>query len=467
MLLTGLFAVILAWPVPEAQAVRLAGELGADALLIMQPGSQAPSRTGSMRVLAEVPATAAAVAAARRAGYDGAAVAAIGTEKEFRGFLDSQNGFVRYVFLKAEQLSWDVRPAHAVLAAGQWPGVQPAAPGEASATERPWLVGNQHLFAYLRGHYPSRPAVLRYAPGEKSVRYEGAEIALAEAFAGGGEVVLELPEMLRAGLAREDGRAKAAWQRLRQVADFLKSQSGLARTGGGSGVGIVAGPLEAEIEEMMNLSYRNNLSSEVLPAGRLRLEGRRLRVVAAANLTLSAADTAALASFARGGGIVVTAPAADAEPEASVGAWGKDARKLRTEGNREVWAVGRGTIYSYREPFYNPADFAAELRETAGLDNPEKRGLHGLDLRVWNSSTVLGTLHLAPDGRLAVLVSYGRWADQEFLVGIRGAVQAGAGVQPEKPNQALQLMRRPGRRVEWNQEGLNRVGVFTLKETGP
>lgn len=461
MLASGLFAVILAWPAPDAQAVKLATELGAGTLIVHNPSGPAPEHAAGLKVLAETSAEASAVEAARKAGYDGAAVAATGKPEQFRAFLQAQAGFVRVVFLKAEQLDWDVRPAQAVLRHGLWPGLKMST-GEAGATERPWLVANLHLFAYLRALYPLRTPVLDYVPEEPSARYEGAEAALAEAFAGGGEVVLELPEMYRTGLRQGDARAVEAWKSLCRLAEFLKSQNGLKRAGGGARTAIVAGALDDETEEFLNLSYRTNVSPEVLPAGRVATEGKSLRIVAAVNRQLSAQDARQLALFAQAGGIVITSPPSGA----ALQAWWGAGKKLRTEGGRDVYQVGRGTVYAYREAFVDPSDFASDLREAAGVDNPTGRGLNGLDFRLWNAGTTLGTLHRAEGGRSLILVSYGRRVDHDFLAGVRGKVKSITFTAPGKPPAEVRLMDWDWR-VEWNQEGLVRIGIFSVKEPGP
>lgn len=461
MLASGLLAVILAWPAPDAHAVRRATELGAQTLIVRNPSSPAPAHAAPLQVLAEIPADPKAVEAARAAGYDGAAVSAAGEQKAFRAFLQTHKDFVRYVYLKPDQLAWDVSPAQAILQHGQWPGFKQASAGEAGATERPWLVANLHLYAYLRALAPTRAPILAYPPDNQSARYESAEAALAEAYAGGGALVLELPEMYRAGLAQNDARAAQSWKNLCELARFFTAQAAVKRAGGGATTAIVSGALDDETEEFLNLAYRNNLSPEVLIRGRIATAGKGLRIIAAPNQQPAPADARALVSFASAGGIVLASPPLGEEWKP----WWGAARKLRTEGPRDVYQLGRGTLYVYREAFTDPSDLASELRETAGVANPTGRGLNGLDYRLWNASTTLGTLHAAPGGRTLILISYGRRLDQDFLAGARGRIASVTCLMPGKPLSTPRLMDW-GWRVEWNQEGLNRVGVFTLKELG-
>ncbi|MBI5084103.1 MAG: hypothetical protein HZB13_05840 [Acidobacteria bacterium] len=395
--------MILAWPAPDTAALRLCREAGAEFVVSRASAGQAPARENGLQLLAETSADGASIERARASGYDGAAVTAAGTEAEFKRFIQAQKGFVKLVYVKPDQLGWDVTPARAVLRGGMWPGLQQASLGEAGATERPWLNGNLHLYAYMRALHPSREALLSFPADEKTARYEGAEIALAEAFAGGGNVVLALPEMYRTGLLKGDERALSAWKRLAQVAAFLTQQSGVPRAGGGARLGIVAGKLDEQTEEVLNLAYRNNLSPEILPAG----------------------GAERISRFGQEGRMAVRIP----------------------------------------ETVLDPSEFARDLKEKVGLANPAGRGLNGLALRVWNASTVLGALHRTAGSRVVVLVSYGRWMDQDFLIGVRGDYSGGVMAQPDVAEQELDLMQRGGR-VEVNLKGLKRVAVITLKEKG-
>ncbi|MBI4890317.1 MAG: hypothetical protein HY821_06805 [Acidobacteria bacterium] len=460
MLATGVLTVVLVWPSADPSGVQRAMELGADALLLRGALPKAPDRPAGLMVLAEVAAQGAEVQAAKAAGFDGVAVTAKGSAAEFRQFLNAQGGFVRYVVLDRNQLDWDVRPAEAVFKDGQWPGLQMSA-GEAGATERPWITANLHLYAYLRSMHRERAAFLNVPADEKSTRFDGVEVALAEAFAAGGGVLIEPPEMYRTGVAKGDGRAVAGWKRAAEIVKFAKAQQGVPRDAGGSQMALVGGPLDEGLEEILNLTFRNNLSPQLLPPGKLALAGRGLRIVALANRNPSTAETTELMRFVRGGGIVVWAPPA----QGKAAAWWGAAKKARTEAGRDLYAVGRGTLHVYREPVKDESEFAWDLKEISGTDTPTGRGLFGLDLRVWYSNSVLGVLHGSGTERVAVLISYGRVVDQEFLIGMRGRFAGASSVQPGQAPQNLDLMKYE-QRVEWNQTGLNRVAVITLKGLG-
>jgi hypothetical protein len=456
--------VIAYWPEANAAAIRVLGESGID-VVVTTPAAAKPESAPGPRILAEVEASAEAVKKARDAGYGGAAVSAKGDEKSFRQFLAAQSGFVQLVYLKPEQIGWDVAPAHAVMSSGTWPGVRRMDTGTASATERPWLDGNQNLYVTLRSLYPRRAPLLRTASPDAAARYESVEVALAEAFAAGGNVILEFPGNYREALLKGDARATAALRSLAALAAFVKQNAALPRSGNGARVGVLAGHLE-ETEEILNLSYRNNLAPQVLAsAAAPPPPAQSLRTVVAASTPIGPEAARWLAGFAAQGGIVLTAPPAEKKPVDWWSAAG--AHKLRSLEGCDVYRVGKGTLYAYREPVLDQSEFTGDLREIAGLDNPAERGLNGLDFRIWNTNTVLGTLHRNAGGKLVLmLTSYGSPINQDFLVGVRGEFTAANIQEPGGAAKPLTLMKHQGR-VEFNLKGLKRLGIIVLEEKGP
>jgi len=455
VLALAVFTIILAWPEASPEAVRRASELGA-AVLVVPAAERAPEAPRGLDVVAAVAADGKAVAAARRAGFGGVMIEAPEDEEAFGALLRKHGSFIRIVLLKREQAHRDVSPAMAAVRAGQWPGLV-ALKGEAAATEQPWINANLHHFAWLEGFYPKRMPVLDYEPPQDSMQYEGAEIALAEAWAFGGAVVLRLPPAFREGLARGDERAQRAWERLREVAAFL-SRSGEGPRRPASSLAVLVPQWDEEFEEILNLAWRQQLGPRVMPAGGFAPQGLRLAVVA--NHTPAGPAQARLREFAAAGGHVVVAP----EPGAAGQAWLGDSKPLGKEGGIETFQVGRGTVRVMEEPVLDPFVFALDLREQLGMDNPSGRGLHGLDVRLWNASAVVPALRRMKDGELmVVLIGYGRWTDHDFLVGARGPFRAARLAQPGSAAQPVKLMPRGGR-VEWDQPGLHRIAVITLEE---
>lgn len=450
------FTVILVWPEASPEAVRRAGELGAG-VLIVPAAERAPAAPKGLDVLAATAAERTAIQAARRAGFHGVMIRAPESESALRALLQEFGAWIRIVSLAPAQAHWDTSPAQAAVRAGQWPGLA-AVESEAGATEQPWINANLHYYAWLEGFYPQRAPLLDYEPPAASMEYEGAEIALAEAWAFGGPAMLRLPPAYHEALAKADARATAAWARLREVAAFLKGLGGGPRQAA-STLAVLVPAWDEEFEEILNLAWRQQLSPRAIPTAQFA-PPRGLRLAAVANHTPDAEAQQRLRAFAAAGGQVLVAPPPG---ETAVRWWGQGA-SLGKEGGVETFRVGRGTVRVMDEPAVDPFLFALDLREHLGMDNPSGRGLHGLDVRLWYSSTVLPALRRQSDGGLMlVLIGYGRWIDHEFLVGARGQFRAARLLGLRAAAAPLKLMQRSGR-VEWDQPGLRRIAVITLEE---
>lgn len=457
------------WPSADAAALRNLKEIGAGAVITPLAATAPRGEAGGPRVLAELPADSALdrlpalLQQARAAGFDGAVASAAGNARAFRRAMETQGGFLQYVYLKPDQLEWDVSPAQAIVQAGTWPGLHRTDPGSAGASERPWLDANLSLYAYLRGLYPQRTPMLSFRPEKDTMQYESVEVALAEAYAAGGNVVLFIPEQYREALRRSNARAMQSWKSLGQTAAFLKEHAAIQRQDNGARVGVLSASLD-QAEELLNLAYRNNLAPVAIPPERLQeeLATGRFRVIVAANLPLSPATTSQLMRFVSGGGNVLTAPA----PEEKERDWWSSGgtKKTRSEPEYDVYSVGKGTLYAYHEAIADVAEFSLDIREVAGLDNPQGKGLHGLDFRVWETGTVLGALHRNPGETVLILTAYGGGREYDLLVGVRGRFASatvedvrGGGPQP------VVLMPREGR-VELDLRGLRRLAILVLRE---
>lgn len=457
MLPLAAFTIILAWPEAAPEALERARELGAR-LVVVPLAAKAPA-AADLEVVAAVAATGEAIVAAQRAGYRGVLIQAPAEEPALRGLLTTHGRFIRIVSLAPDQAHWDVSPALAAVRAGQWPGLQ-RLDNAAGATELPWINANLHIYSWLEGFFPGRMPALDYEPPADSMQYEGAETALAEAWAFGGAAILRLPPAYREGLARNDARAVAAWQRLTEVAQFL-NRRGSAPRQAASTLAILVPGWNEEFEEILNLAWRQQLSPRTAPSQSFA-PPRGLRLAAVPNHTPPPETQRRLREFAAAGGHVLIAPEPGRPAERW---WGADQPAAR-EGGMELYRVGRGTVRLMEEPVLDPFVFALDLREQLGMDNPMGRGLHGLDVRLWNASTVLPVLRRQDKGGLSVvLVGYGRWLDHDFLVGVRGSYRAARMEMPGQEAASLRLMPRAGR-VEWNQPGLHRIAIVTLEESG-
>jgi hypothetical protein len=455
----GVTAVVLPWPGSPATAGFVGACRGA--------GITAIAELGAAKDLAEIQK---AVDGARAAGFGAVALEAEGVfsdEKALGSFLGGLKGLEALVFLKAEQVDWRVAPAQAVLRAGQWPGSRGAPSfrrGDtevASASREPWLDANSYLIAWLRGTHPERGAWLGYRPDEaagvkkdRAVPYESLELALAEAYAAGGNVVLAVPEKYQAALAAGEESALSAWRALGQTARFLKQHTDTFRQPGAARVAVAAGTFE-QSGEVLNMAYRRNACPEVFSARAVPLlDQSRFRVVVVANVPPPAGvNLKRVLGFAQGGGVLMAAPAAAGNPS-----WwlAPGARKIRSDEDRDVYSVGKGQVIAYREPVQDPSEFA--------LDVIDALGVRTRDLRLWNASSVIGLLHRARGGPLAVtLINYGFPRTFEFPVRVEGVYQKATLTAPggEPARQLKAVKRATG--TEITVDRLGRLALIALE----
>ena len=471
------------WPDATAVSVGLLKQVGVQALITevttpVGPLAVAASEAG-MAILAEVPAEVGAVANAKALGFAGVAVNAGDDEAALRGLLKAQAGYVAIVYLKPEQIGWDVSPALAVLRGGVWPGIASQGASVASASEGIWLDANSSLVGYLRAVFPKRPAVLGYRPDKdggvpatRSVPPRSVEVSLADAFAAGGHVILSIPDDYRAALGKGETRALTAWKSLADVAGFLQKQRAMVRHEGYSRVGVLAGDLE-QSGEVLNLAFRRNLSPVVVPLKSVPpVSLDRFDVVAAANVPLGLPAIEELTSFVRRGGTVLAAPAP--EDEKNPPWWTKvGGKKVESAEDRDVYTLGKGRIYGYHGAVLDPGPFALDLKDAAADMAPREDGIKNLDFRIWSADSVLGVLYRVGPMRMAlVLTSYGNFLTHDFLISVRGRYREATIVDASTPDQLggaaspLVLMPRTGR-VEFNLKQLARTAIILLEEQKP
>jgi hypothetical protein len=119
-------------------------------------------------------------------------------------------------------------------------------------------------------------------------------------------------------------------------------------------------------------------------------------------------------------------------------AWWRDSRlkHVKDEGDRDVFAIGKGRLIAYRETIVDPSEFALDLIDFTGQ---RQRAV-----RLWNASTVIP---LATEGRkageaLLHLVNYGSRINREFQVRIQGHYAAAALHRPDGAAIQLKTARR-------------------------
>jgi len=475
--------VMLVWPAGhEARHVALLREAGVTAVLLPWPGAPSTAqfaqncRATGITPVADLSAAKGveeargALAGARGAGFTAVALegATFPDEKALAAFLAGWTGLDALVFLKPEQIHWRVAPAQAVVREGQWPGVRstPSQQGGAgaevsSASREPWLDANSYWVAYLRALYPGRAALLGYRPDEAAgvkpdrlLPDHSLELSLIEAFAAGGNVVLHPPERYHVALLAGREETLAAWRRLGQTAAFLKQHAEWFRSPDGATVAVAAGTPE-QSGEILNMLYRRNACPVVFStAAPPALEPGRYRAVAVANVAAPPeAGRQRILAYARAGGLVMTAPAEENSP-----AWwsAPEARKTRSDLDRDWFALGKGTLIAYREPVLDPAEFALDVIDAVGV--------RVRDLRVLGADTVVGLLHRLAGGGLAVtLINCGARARDEFVVRVEGRYGKAAFHEPGvAAPRALKAARRTSG-TEVTIERLARLAVVVLE----
>ncbi len=454
--------LIIHWPSATSAIAPLLEQLKARALLTDGP----PLAVPGLAQIADISTPdAQAVRAAQKAGFDAAAVPAPADEAELKKLLEEFRDFIVIVYLTPEQVGWKTAPAHAVLRSGVWPGIVPTDTSKAGATEHVWLDADTSLYAQLRAQYPARRAVLGYRPDKdggvpetRSVPARSVEVALADAYAAGGSVILSLPLDYRVALGKNDARALESWKTLAEVRAFVSERLAITDTPLAGRTAVICGTIE-QTGEILNLAFRKNLCP--VPLAKPEFTTARFDIVVAANIEVPPVMADNLARFAMAGGSVIAAPAGEEKsPWWTRRGW----KKLRAEPDRDVYAAGRGMVYAYHDTVMDPGAFALDVKELAGQLSQPGIGVKNYDLRLWTADTVLGTLHrLSPTSIAVVLTAYGTPLRHEFLVSVRGAFKRARYETIGVPAKPVELMKRPGR-VEFTLTQLSRIGILTLEE---
>ncbi len=360
-------------------------------------------------------------------------------------------------------------PPGAVVALtnGLWPGVSRGA-GQgsdeftASATQRPWVDSNGYWVGILRTLYPKRPALLGYLPDDKAgvkpnalLPFNSLELALAEAWANGGNYLLALEPRYREKLLGGDTKALDAWRGMGRTAQWLVKNADLFRQ---PAFPIVTALAEADdsVVEIVNLLYRHNVSPALVSAANPPAPdpARRLALVAASINPPNAEVRRRLLSNAEAGtALLVDAQGADA--------WWRDPRlkKVRSQEDRDFYTLGRGQVIAYHEQISDPGEFAFDVIDAVS----QKRRA----ARLWNADQVIARATSCPPGKnggraLLVLINYGyQFYGGGALSSIQGNYTHATLLRPEAEPLPLPTFKR-GTATEVRIPDLGRVGVLVV-----
>ncbi|HTX39069.1 MAG TPA: hypothetical protein VME43_28795 [Bryobacteraceae bacterium] len=343
--------------------------------------------------------------------------------------------------------------------AGVWPGAQAtsrtAGGGfSAGASQRAWVNANGYLPALLRALYPGLAPVLGYLPDSDAgisagtmIAYDSLELALIDAWAGGGNYILTPDAALRDALASGDAAAREAWQQMGRTAGWLKEQQALFRQPPLPAITVLVEPGETTAE-IAALMFRQSVSPELVAATRIPAPDplRRPVVVVAAGIRPPGPEARKLlVSHAHAGATVVT----DTEP----GEWWQvpGLKRVREFEDREFYALGAGRVVAYKQAVLDPGDFALDVLDLAGERRP---------VRIWDSPAGVATVSQAGPRAKPVLrvVNYGSAARADVMAHVRGVFSSATLLRPDGQARPLRTYRR-GQTTEVMLPGLKRVAL--------
>lgn len=325
---------------------------------------------------------------------------------------------------------------------GLWPGVHRQDPATASATRSLWMDTNGYRPGYLRALYPRVPTLLAYLPNadagvtaDRVVPFESLELALAEAWAGGGNYVLALEPTYRDALLRGEEKALSAWRSLGRTARWLREHASLFRQPPLPTVTVLvdAGFVSTEVA---NLMYRQGVSPAFEPAvDPPSPDPHRRVVIVAAGIDVPTPEIAPrILAHASAGAIVVV-------DDLTENAWWRRGGPVRvkTQEDREFYSLGKGQVVAYHQ-----------------VDDPGELALDVVDLvtqarrptRLWNAQ---GGIALATSGpssgpvrgrALLQVVNYSRPVDEPVLARIEGNYTRASVLRPDHPPLEVRVAKR-------------------------
>jgi hypothetical protein len=310
---------------------------------------------------------------------------------------------------------------------------------------------NGYKAAYLRALYPDRPAVLHYVPnlGDRAVPYNTLELALIEAWTAGGNYILAMEPHYREALLKKEEKAVVAWKQLGRSARWLRENISLFRQ---PAVPIVTAMVDAgqASSEIANLLYRRNVSPALVASPPPPDPGKR-SVLVAVNLKPPAPDAVKkILAHAEAGAIVVAATPPGQQW------WRNDSVKpLRSETDRDWFALGKGRLVAYKRPIADPSEFALDVIDVV---THKSRAV-----RLWNAPAVIAlvTASPRPGERLMHLINYGSPIDIDTQARIQGHYTKAMLIRPDAEPVSLQAARR-GTMTEVQVPSLLRLGVVVF-----
>ena len=370
-------------------------------------------------------------------------------------------------FRPLESLAAAAPDADVALSNGIWPGVGRGPRTDedefaAGASAAPWVDANGYWYGMLRALYPNRPALLGYLPDEKAgvkpdtlLPYESLQLALVEAWVNGGNYLLSLEPRFQKRLLHHEANALAAWRRLGRTAAWLRANRSLFRQPTFPAITVLVEANEA-LAEITNLLYRQNASPALASAANPPApDPSRLLALVALNIQAPGPEVRRrILSHAESGTAVVVDARGD-------DAWWRDPRlKLeRQQEDRDVYSLGRGRVFAYRQAISDPFEFAFDVID---IVTQKRRAA-----RLWNAPTAIALATSCPPGAnlgraLLHLINYGSPLEGEVLAAVYGSYSRATLLRPESSAQPLATAKRETT-TEVTLPGLERLGVVVLE----
>jgi len=346
--------------------------------------------------------------------------------------------------------------------AGAWPGAQASGRGSgggfsAGATQHAWVDSDTYLPPLIRALYPSAQPVLGYLPDAgagiasgKVIAYNSLELALIDAWAGGGNYILAPDAACRDALLAGDRSALAAWSSLGRTARWLREQQTLFRHPPAGAITVLVEPGDTTAE-IASLLFRHSASPDLVSSARVPPpDAARRPVVVAAGIGPPSADLRnLLLAHASGGATVVT-------DLSGADAWWRTAglKPSRAFEDREFYSLGSGAILAYRQAVEDPGDFALDVLDAAGARRA---------VRIWECPAGIATVSQAGPRSKPVLrvVNYASRARDQMVAHVRGNHASATLLRPGQQPSALRTYRR-GPNTEVVLAGLERLAVVVF-----
>jgi len=289
--------------------------------------------------------------------------------------------------------------------------------------------------------HPGIPPVLGYLPDadagvapDRPFRFDSLELALAEAWAAGGNYLMALEPRFRAALLKGAGDALTAWRRLGQTARWLSAHAEMFRQPALSSVTVLVDESDSS-REIANLCFRQNVSPALASSSDPPApDVSRCLVLSAAGIETPQGEIQRriLAHAEAGAAVVVDQP----------GAWWKrpGLKASRSEPDREFFSLGRGQLVAYKEPVTDPGEFALDLIDIVG----QKRRA----ARLWNSRAGVALSTAFPRsgglrGKAALhVINYTQPMNQPLLAQIQGVFSRAVLLEPGAEQAQLRIARR-------------------------